>query len=59
MVGSQWIAGGMGVVGLNFASIAVMCEAMCVEFDDRLIRKLKVIERDVLAKMEHDMSKEK
>lgn len=57
IVGSQWIAGGMGVVGLNFASIAVMCEAMCIDFDDRLIKKLKVIERDVLAKMEQDMNK--
>lgn len=47
LVNTQWIMGFDGPIGLNFGSIATICESVGFDFDERLIRQLKVIEAEV------------
>ena len=48
----------MGVVGLDLGIISTICDKLDIEFDERLIRKLKVIEGKVLSDM-NSKAKEK
>jgi hypothetical protein len=48
---TQWRAGGMGVVGLDYPAVKMVCDAIGIDFDMFLLRKIKIAESIELEKI--------
>lgn len=51
---TQWRAGGLGVVGLDYTACRAVAEDLGVVWSYGLLRKLQVIERMVLERVRND-----
>ena len=51
MVETQWRMGFNGPSGLDYASIKVVAESLGIEFDELLVKKLRVVEGKFLEKI--------
>ena len=62
-VNTQWRAGAMGVIGLDYAEVRIRAKELDIELNECIWRKIKVLEAKVLerqsGKEEWGMRKEK
>jgi len=49
-VNTQWRAGGMGVIGLDYTEVRVRAKELDIEMSDCVWRKIKILEAKVLEK---------
>ena len=47
-VSTQWRAGGMGLIGLDYPAVEMVAGKLDIEFDATTMKKIAAIEREVL-----------
>lgn len=56
-VNTQWRAGGLGIVGLDYPAVWAMAARLEIEVGNCLMRKIQGLEREVLAQMSDEAKK--
>jgi len=54
-IATQWRAGGMGLVGLDYPAVALVAELLEIDFDSVMIKKIGAMEREVLGSKQSDV----
>ena len=55
---TQWIAGGFGVIGLNYQTVMEMAKLYMIEITPNLMAKIRILEREYLKKINEKGNKE-